>query len=390
MPNNVTTLTRSSALLATNNGLRTFAIANEILDITPNRKIMTVLLSSLKRISEDSRKFTINTRSPDPAFVTVTNVNGTTITISAADIKSVEAGSMLRVNATVATYVVSITDRSAGTFVVGANTGMEVGTKLLLAGRVKEENSSAPTALSRSVEQVDQYQACLRDAWGESRWVQTEKHYGPTRHRENRRIAMEEHGNDCERNLLLSVSLGASVTLNSNPIYSGNGAVALCSSNVHEFDGGIISYKQMLDFGAQDGRYMKSPEVWMLCNATVIGRIINLAYNKGDIILGNETVFGINVTRLRIGSKVYRLYESDQFNGALANCALTIDPAAVSIATTRNQETGVLQWMIEETDARTPGLDGSLGVITTDLALRLDHELCIALWTNMTSSPEGA
>jgi polyphosphate kinase 2 (PPK2 family) len=63
-----------------------------------------------------------------------------------------------------------------------------------------------------------------------------------------------------------------------------------------------------------------------------------------------------------------------------------VEPDAIEVVTTQDQDTKQRQWMLEETfDGNdTAGKDGILGEIKSDFGLRIDERRC-ALWDGAVS-----
>ena len=377
-------IARQQAVLSTlPAGFRPFDVSNEILKIRPADTLLLTLLMALNKVTVDSRQFIINQQEMDVSTFTISAIgNGQTAnvltTTSQDEVDAVEVGMNVRKDYETVALVVDVntTDKK---ITVDDASGFTANDVLVMGGAASEENSNRPTPTSRIPEQVTNYAECSRDAFGQSRWVETENFYGPPREQENRDLMLFEHKRFINRSLF--VNKKALTTQNGQTIYKTGGLFDQISTNKAGFASGVLTYNGLRTLIETHSRFMQSSVLWLFVSRHGSSLIDQMSYGKIVPNIQSSTAFGVVIKELLVGNKKLKIMEEDCLgDGALAESMVVVDPAVVEIVTCRNQKTGVRQWMIEETDARTPGQDGSVGCVTTDFGLRLKNEKACAIW----------
>jgi hypothetical protein len=84
-----------------------------------------------------------------------------------------------------------------------------------------------------------------------------------------------------------------------------------------------------------------------------------------------------------VGNKRLRLFPSGHFVGEFQFMLHLLDKRNIKVTTTVDQDTGKSQWMLLDTNAKTPGTDGDLNVLTCDFGLWLANRQSHALVRNI-------
>jgi hypothetical protein len=130
-----------------------------------------------------------------------------------------------------------------------------------------------------------------------------------------------------------------------------------------------------------DGRLAPSSSLWMFVSRKGSSLCDQIAFDK-HVPIEVKEFFGVSVKGFLLGNKRLKMMEVDHFEGLLEDVMVVVDPAVIECVTAKNQQSGARQWMLEESDARDPGQDGTVGVLTTDFGLRLKNERACAVWTD--------
>lgn len=359
-------------------------VSNEIIKLRPARSTVLTMMMGLGMVKTvKSREFTVNTQPEDPVEVTVTAVpDGTHITVSSADGLLIDPGMYLTLNPSV---IALVTANADGALTVDDSTGFSAEDIVLCANRAYEENSSKPAAITRAPDHDTNYLETARDSWGQSRWVETEDYYGPPRQAENREMAMWEHKRFIERGILLNAKFKG--TQNGKRMYKTDGLVQQIArrGNSKTFGSGQVKLSTMLTFMEDCGRYTDTDTLWAVGGRTALNVMRMVAYNK---TVPNETksYFGITLEGIQLGDKKIKLIATDHFRRGYANTVLILDPSQIDIVTAANRETGAKQWMMEETDAKVPGDDGTFSVLTSDFGVRIKNHLSCSIWNSVTTA----
>jgi hypothetical protein len=379
-------IARQQAVIATQPaGLRPKDISNEIFKLKPDQKTLLTLLMGRNKIKVDDYEFAINIQSIDQGYVTATSEpSQNAFTVSTDDAKALRIGTTLRKSASVATYVTAI-NYSSGAVTVADSTGIADTNVLLVGGTAAEELSSRPTAISRTPTQVTNYVQTQRDAWGVSTHTQSTKFYGGARLQNNREDALYEHGRFIDRELWFGTK--AETTQNSQKLFKTGGVFNMVSTNAHEFSGGELTWDKLETNMIQDGRFMTSSKGWLFVSRKGASLFNQLVRDSGTPIEW-QTAADLEYAYVRIGNKKCTLMVVDHFEQGLDTEMVLIEPDAIEIVTTVNQDTGVRNWMIEKkfdgNDAT--GSDGKLEEVYTAFGLRIDERRC-ARWYNANTVP---
>ena len=97
--------------------------------------------------------------------------------------------------------------------------------------------------------------------------------------------------------------------------------------------------------------------------------------------------FGINVKRLVLGQKRYKVAIVDHWAYDLGQHIVAIDMKHLTIRSAKDQQTGKLRWMTEYVRGRDiTGVDGTTGCITTDMGVKLENEEGAWMVTGITAA----
>jgi len=381
---------RSQAVLTTPGaGFRPLDISNEILNIRPAQSTLLTLLMALKKVNVDSREYRVNEQDVDPGYVTTTamSAGSSTITVSTDDVKFVRIGQNVRLDHD-SVYLVEAVNYTTGVITLDAITGLAAsGDLLVLGSAASEELSDRPTVISRVPGQHTNYVETLRDAYGQSRWVETERYYGGARQHMNREMCLWEHKRSIDRGLWFNT--GTETTQGGQKLFKTSGIFASIQrsldARVHEFASGNVTWASMRSNITSDTRFTPSPNLWLFVSRLGL-EIIETVIRDSAVPVHFAEAATIKITKLGMGGKTLNIMVVDAFEADtdLEKCMVLIDPAYLEIVTTRNQTSKQRQWMLERkfdgNDAT--GSDGTIGEVLTDFGLRLNNDKAHAIWWN--------
>lgn len=376
-------IARQQAVLSTvPSGMRPLDIANEVRNIRPAQTTILTLLMGLNKVKAESREFKINEQAIDPGTVTATALAANVFTVSTDDVKFVRIGQTLLLNHTTNCLVTGV-NYTTGAVTVDDATGFSATSVLILGSVGHEELSARPTAVSRIPTQTTNYCETARDAYGESRWVQTEKHYGGPRKHHNREICMWEHKRFVDRGLWFSKKLDG--TQNSQKLYKTNGILRSITTNIRTFSATTVTWDKMRANITTDTRFSLSPSLWLSVPRKGLELLEKIVRDKTVPMTYTEAA-GIKVGNVGMGNKTLKIFVIDHFEQGLDDTWILIDPELIEIVTTKDQVTGQRQWMIEELNVEDPGTDGTINVLTSDFGCRLHNEQAHAAWDGAASA----
>ncbi|MBI5683580.1 MAG: hypothetical protein HZC54_00735 [Verrucomicrobia bacterium] len=365
--------------------LRPKDISNEILKVRPEKKKVLVMLTAMGKITVDDYEFQNNQQGIDPGSVTVqsiVNAGNKTVQLNADDVKAVRVNQTWRLSHAFA-FKVTAVDYDTAVVTLNTVTGLNAdgGDIIALGAAAFSELSARPTNVNRTPTVGVNYVHTLRDSTAESRHAENVKFFGGPRSFHDRETMLYEHGRFIDRELLLGER--EKTTYGGQVIYRTGGLLYQIQSNIREFDGGRLSYYKAVDLVAADTRLSQSDTLWLLCSNKGAALWTKLVYEKHIPTTVNE-VFGINVTKIQLGSKFLKLYPVDHLNDStpLEKTMIVVDPAFVEIVTTQNQTTKQRQWMLESKveGRKTDGTDGNTTEVLTDFGLRLQNEQAHSIW----------
>lgn len=376
---------------ATGGELLTDASALQIREI---EKKITRLSASTKQLStltmlasievKNQYKFDIQTMPARPHYVTImaigADANAGKIQVSDADVGWVSVGMNLRLNADTAPRVTAVTSYAAEAtyqLTLSSTAGLTVGDKLYLGASSYAENSAAPTPITRVPDVVTQYIGTIRCAHGLSWMAASSANYSGVR----------EFQTEKECQDYLKAQLEASCWFDkkeeiAGPPYQlkpgGFFYVATAAGNVIALEDNVFTLGGMRQVVRLAGRYMPSKRLhWFVSpkGAEFIDRI-QLAKAVPSRVVDIPEL-GMSLPAYKFGQKELLIHEVDQLaDGALENEMGLLDPAGLAAATTKNQKTGKRNWMIQQTNAETPGTAGNIGVFTCDFAPNFIPSFC--------------
>lgn len=366
-------------------GLRPTDVSPEIIKIAPEETTLTTLLMALGKVKVDDFIFKINEQENQPSSVTVVSEDHTTptaseITLDTDQGKNVREGMTLRLSDTASWYVTSV----AGDVVTvdSDTTGLVEDDVLLLGAPAEKEFSDAPAPATWQPEQREGYCQTTRFAWGHSRWTKLVKTYlRETRVVADRATAYAEMKRMIERGLLFNTK-----KLISSPLrYVAGGLFDQNTTNVTTFAANSVSWPKISNNLIDQGIYNGSL-LWLLTSRTgqaIIDQVNFKKWNGHNATQSNA--LGISAQDIICGDKKIKVMTSNQFKGQFVNMGVLIDPKLIEIVTTVDQDTGKRQWMLEESDAQTPGQDGTINVLTCDWGLRLKSLPSHAVWKGINT-----
>jgi hypothetical protein len=285
-------------------------------------------------------------------------------------------------NHLVATYVTAI-DYTTGVGTLADATGFTNADKILIGGSASEELSNRPTPISRIPTQVTNYVQTQRDAWGLSRHAKNTRFYGGNRFFHSKDDCRWEHGRFIDRELWFGVK--AETTQNGQRLFKTAGMLASIQTNVHSFAANQITHDKARTLLTTDTRFMLSSRIWMFVSRKGAELWDKIVYDKGAPIEW-ETAANLRYGKLGMANKELLLFVVDHFEQGMDDTMVLVEPDAIEVVTTQDQDTKQRQWMLEETfDGNdTAGKDGILGEIKSDFGLRIDERRC-ALWDGAVS-----
>lgn len=387
MAANEVTISRAQDVYSNITGasLQTRDVTKEIYKKSPAKATLMQIIIGTRRVIADNRLFEWYEQDLDPKWVTagtVTSGEGTTgtIALSATDCLLVEKGMQVRSGLTVAGTITSV-NYDTHVITLDKITGFVVGQHLQVGAGVVEELSSQPTARTRVPAQITNRVETIRDAWGQSGWVETEKVIaGKPRQHENRDTALLEH--KIKLDIEAWNSTAYSGLQNGQTIYHTSGVLEQIQTNIIACgNGGALSWEQLCLAAGQYDRLMESPEPYMFMSRAVMSILDIVAFQKTSPnsfqAVGSE--FGIHVKKLVLNNKTYQCVIVDHWAWNLGQHIVAIDPKHLTLRSTQYQGKvpggNGMRWMIEDVRGRDlTGIDGTIGCITTDMGVKLENE----------------
>lgn len=348
--------------------LRPTHVWNEAVDVSVDEQKLTRLLVKLKRRRLDDYEFLIAEEdAPLPYFtVTAGEVGGDAKVFKVAAADGVLLGVNTPVRRVDGSYAI-ITDVTSGeteyTITVDTDIGVVTGSVLVVGARAFEENSAAPSPVTFNPVTRRGYQQITRIAWGESRMVRSVTSFlKETRVAANRRQAFRWARQTIEAGLLFNPA-----KKETNPLrYYAGGLIH--QNTVNKWDNatqdGSFTYEMLEDWMVQLNR--SRDQLLGLTSAKVASEIRKIVWKKSQNAVVEGDWMGVPVTNVRIGNKRIQLLESENFVGEFQYHLHILDPQHIGIVTTYDQETQKANWFLLDTNAKTPGQDGSLNVLTID------------------------
>ena len=401
MAANEVTITRAQEVLSNVTGasLQTRDVTKEIYKKSPQKATLMQIIIGTRRVIADNRLFEWYEQDLDPKWITagvVTPAGGTTgtIALSDADVALVEVGMQVRQNLTVIGTVTAVSRTGgAATITVDVITGFVAAKHLQVGAGVVEELSAQPTARTRVPSQITNRVETIRDAWGQSGWVETEKVIaGKPRQHENRDSALLEH--KIKLDIEAWNSKAYTGTQNSQTIYHTSGVLQQIATNIIPCgSGGALSWEQLALAASQYDRLMESPEPYMFMSRATMSILDIVAFQKTSPnnfqSVGSE--FGIHVKKLVLNNKSYQCVIVDHWAYDLGQHIVAIDPKHLTLRSTQYQGKvpggSGMRWMIEDVRGRDlTGIDGTIGCITTDMGVKLENEEGAWMMTGITSA----
>ena len=379
-----TIVSSGQELLALNPNIQVPCIEDEMLAIRPAETMFLTELMSKSKIKLDAYKFKINEQEIDPGIVTVASVDvgAKKITPATGEADYCRVGQTLSGG-----YGVNcvITDITAGVLTVTNVSGITNSSVLVLGGAGFEELSDRPAAVSRIPEQIENYVETLRDVSGQSTEVEATRYYGGTRQFWNKDLRNWEHKRFIDRELFFGEKQSLTGP-KGNPLLKTNGLINSISTNVHEFNGGVVTWDAIQANLVQDVRFMQSTNINMYCSRKGVALIEKIIRDK-TIPQSYISAAGIDIKKIGLVGKTLNLIIIDHFEAgsALEGTMILVDPSMIEIVTTANQETGQRNWMLEYTVKRENnpnGTDGTISEVYSAFGLRLHNEKAHAIWWN--------
>jgi hypothetical protein len=403
MAANEVTITRAGDYLSNVTGanLQTRDVTKEIYKKSPQKATLMQIIIGTRRVITDNRLFEWYEQDLDPKWVTagvVTAGGGTTGTIALSDTDQVLCvpGMTVRQDLNTVAHITAI-NRGAGvaTITVDVITGFTQNSRIQLGASVTEELSAQPTAVTRVPAQITNRCETIRDAWGQSGWVETERVIaGKPRQHENRDTALLEHKIKLDIESWNASAPANAGTLNGNTIYYTNGIIAQIQTNrVACGNGGLLTFEQLITVAGQYDRLMESPEPYLFYSRAIASIFDIVAFQKTTPnnfdATGSE--FGVHVKKLNLNNKIYKCVVVDHWMNGLGQHIIAIDPKHLTLRSTQYQGkvaggsgTG-MRWMIEDVRGRDlTGNDGTIGCITTDMGVKLENEQGAWMMTGIT------
>lgn len=364
---------------------------NSALQIREMRKEMVTLSAAANQLSSLTIEASVNVKNQyefemmylpaRPSVLTVEAVNASTLQFAAADLPWVQVGMQLRKDGDTVTRVTAV-DYTAGTYQVtiadsAASKGIAAGTVLSLGAPASGENSAAPTPLTRVPETVTQYISTIRCAYGLSRHAASSANYRGIAEFENRKECMAFMKECLER----SAWMDAKDKITGPPLtYKSGGLiyVATAAGNVITLEDNVLTLGGMRQAVRLACRYMPSKRIMWFVSPKGSELLDRISLEKA-VPTKREDIptLGVSATVYSFGKKDLVVYEVDQLaDSGMENEMFLLDGAGLGAATTKHQGTGRRNWMLEETDAQTPGTDGTIGVFTCDFGMDLVPAWC--------------
>lgn len=389
--------------MATNQGLNTGIITN---DLTSTQRVRSVkkeiyninegedelLQLTMSRsgkgrskvVPVTSRKFEFNEQRLPNRFVTITAIAGETITVSADDSKMLRGGSVLRRDKSTAVRVMSLAGAVA-TLVTGQAAGLNVADVLIVVGNAGAEGANFPAPIFFSPVLQFNYLQEINHAWEVTRWSTTEARYDRQGEQtKNRAEVLFYHKMQCNSVLWMG-HIESGVDANGATVLGTKGILESITSNVGSFTGGIVTFKQLRQAVADYTLKSKSKELDLYVSPDVWALLDDLWFNHQQISAPTITQAGVSMRQITLGPKTVNIIQCVLFQSGtnFGNIMVGIDPEYFEIKTGQNQETQVVQWMLEFTQ-KPEELGAALTKQTfmTDIAANLVAEEAHFIMTN--------
>jgi hypothetical protein len=393
MASNEVTITRAVNLRSdqTSANLLTRSVAKEIFKKQPAKATLLQIIMGSRRVVDDNRLFEWYEQDLDPKWVTLTSVSSGTLTVSVADAKLLEVGMTLRQSLTQVGRITAIADRTGTpTLTLDTTSGWTNGKHVQVGAAVVEEYSSEPTAKTRVPAQLTNYQCTIRDAWGQTGWVETDQVIaGEARQHENRETALLEHKIKLDIEAWNGSSTSATTTQNSQAIKWTDGVFKQIATNIAPIPNGILTWEILTQTAQQYDRLMESPEPYMFMSRALSAIMDIVAYQKTspNNFQAVGTEYGIHVKKLVLGNKSYKTVVVDHWAYDLGQHLVALDMKHLTLRSSKDRATGKLRWMIETMRGMDiTGVDGTIGCITTDMGVKLENEEGAWMATGITAA----
>jgi hypothetical protein len=365
--------------------LRPTHVYNEAVDVSRDEQEFTRLLVKLKRRRYDDFEFRIVEEDAAGVFMTVTDINvgadPKVFKVAMADAAILAANTPVRKDNDTVSLITAVTQGDPKTTITLADDiGLAVGDVLAIGARAFEENSSAPDPVTFNPTTRVGYQQTIRIAWGESRWVAAVKSFlKETRTASNRRQAMR-----MARQLVEAGLIHNPMTKVASPLrYYTGGLYDQNVINIFDIEGdGSFTY-EMLEDGLTAMKKSSKALIGM-CGTKIASEIRKIVWQKNQNAVVEGDYMGVPVTHIRCGSKKVTLLESANLDeGEFQYDLHVLDEKLIGIVTTQDQASGKANWFLLDTNAATPGQDGSLNVLTIDFGFEMVGREKQALFRNL-------
>jgi len=397
MAANEVTITRASQTrdYANTLGLLTRSVAKEIFKKSPPKAVLMQIMMGSQRIVEDNRIFEWYEQDLDPKWITCGVIGGSTtawtIALSNDDCKLVELGMTIRKNITQVGHITSVTRTTdLASITVDSAATFVVGDKVQVGAGVVEESSAEPTPRTRLPAKITNQVATIRDAWGQSNWVDTDKMIaGKPRQTENRDTCLLEHKIKLDIEAWNSKATATQFTQNSGNINWTSGILEQVVTNRAICTNGNLTWEQLTTVAQEYDRLMDSANPYMFMSRAT-GAILDIvAFQKTSPnnfqAVGDE--FGVHVKKLVLGNKSYKCVIVDHWAYGLGQHILAIDMKHLTLRSTKDQKSGSLRWMIETMRGMDiTGVDGSTGCVLSELGVKVENEEGAWMMTGITNA----
>jgi len=368
-------------LLTDNSALQIREMAKELVTLSAQQNTLATLTMAAAVKVKNQYEFEMMYLPARPNIVTVEAVNASTLQFTAAELPWVQVGMHLLKDADTRARVTAV-DYTAGTYQVtidatAASYGIAAATVLNLGAPGSAEGSAAPTPMTRVPDTVTQHISTIRCAYGLSRHAMSSANYSGARMLQNRKECMQFMKESIER----AGWVDAKAKVTGPPLLYKSGSlpyVATAAGNVLTLEDSVVSLGGLRQVVRLAGRYMPSKDLLFFVSPKGSEMLDRINLEKA-VPTKREDIpsLGLSCTTYGFGRHNLKVYEVDQLaGGGMENEMYLLDPAGLAAATTKDQESGRRNWMLEETDAQTPGTDGKLGVFTCDFGLDLVPAWC--------------
>jgi len=352
--------------------LRPTHVWDKAVDVSLEEQKLTRLLikAGSRQVVDDYEARVTDEDAPLPYFlVTDINVTGNPLIfkVAAADALALTTNTQIRKSDTAIALITDITSGDPKyTITIDTNLGLAVGDVLQQSAPAFEERSAAPAAVTFNPTTRLVYVQTIRVAWGESRHVRSVTSFlRETRVAANRRQGFRLMRQLCESALIISEHLKVA-----NPLrYYLHGLLEQNSVNVFDVadEDGAFTYEALEDFVVQANR--SRDQLNATTSPKVASEIRKIVWKKSMNAVVEGEFMGVPVTNVRVGNKKIRLIESENYVGGLQSRMDVFDNDALQVLTTKDREANRVNWFVLESNAETPGTDGSLNILTCDIGL---------------------